>query len=750
MTQWIDLDGHVRARGSAADARLHSCTKVRFHRPLPCYTILVHGVNDLGTAYDEQEAGVVRGLNTRLDRSATLASPQGDLQAASYRTDLAKHIRALAETNPAEAERIRSDPDTVLYRRIVGDNVNPAYSGVIPFYWGYREEEGDDPRTLKPHIKKSEWHGQWLDRHGNRLDKDGSSGGGPFSNATTNLPDFWAEGIDPMLATPLDLLKRDPVRPMRPTPDRRYVVLAALRLAMVIQILRNKVEAQDAAINVIGHSQGCLIALLAQAILAERKVPLADCLILQHPPYSLYEPTLERAAAGAGQQTSLARLATLLDIVRAVGESGQARARAVPLDRLGDQAQRDGMVGPHWRPDATSRKSHRGAGVTFTERDNRGKVYLYFCPHDETVSLRNVQGIGGEGLPEEMQFEQADAALLKNTRRVLTHPSARTLRQRVFWQPPREAPRLIGVGEEERIALPRTRGGLLRTLPTGQMRRLNGEPLNPACSPTIGPDQLPLDAIDASIALTSSRGLQLRRPSELRERVADPRLPQQHGYPMTREEEARVKAQVQARYDAEAQAQSPHQESWREYRREVLFLHAQPDGMLQIECLERPIDTRERIEGLGKVENENSYHSAIPSQAIHHEQVTAYDLAIGAPIPRHLELGGWLDYVRAVADWRTEWNDGAAPKGKTQIPIDDVTRRERLRRLLDEESNVGAKALIDATSLYYSTGKIPRQVYEVPPLNLVTSQTISARTAKQAPIRPFTAGLVVAKPSSLK
>ena len=41
-----------------------------------------------------------------------------------------------------------------------------------------------------------------------------------------------------------------------------------------------------------------------------------------------------------------------------------------------------------------------GQTVVFPERDNRGKVYLYFCPDDTTVALGDVHGIGTYGVPD--------------------------------------------------------------------------------------------------------------------------------------------------------------------------------------------------------------------------------------------------------------------------------------------------------------------------------------------------------------
>jgi len=38
-------------------------------------------------------------------------------------------------------------------------------------------------------------------------------------------------------------------------------------------------------------------------------------------------------------------------------------------------------------------------------RKNNGKVYNYFCPNDGTVSLRNIQGSGWRGIPQDIAGE---------------------------------------------------------------------------------------------------------------------------------------------------------------------------------------------------------------------------------------------------------------------------------------------------------------------------------------------------------
>lgn len=44
-----------------------------------------------------------------------------------------------------------------------------------------------------------------------------------------------------------------------------------------------------------------------------------------------------------------------------------------------------------------------GERLSFDERDNRGSVYLYFTPQDQTVGLANVQGIGWRGIAEQVK-----------------------------------------------------------------------------------------------------------------------------------------------------------------------------------------------------------------------------------------------------------------------------------------------------------------------------------------------------------
>ena len=341
--------------------------RVKVRRELPGNVIVIHGVNDVGTSFAAVEQGLCQGLNARMYDDGKVLRP------ASYR------LPATDDKNKLEA-----DPDAVYFKRKLGKDTN---SPVIPFYWRYRERSNASKMV----------NGQTTDRYGNRLDKDMAKNGGPFGNATNTLPDMWNRG----LFSPLDL-GGDPVRPLMTAPGRMYMVLAAQRLAALIAMIRD--YDKNDVVSIVAHSQGCLISLLAQAFLFDAGKRPADTLILTHPPYSLVEDTSMFFGAvessrifGGGKdavmnkqyyqiharQTLHARLQTLAQIVRCV----VSKKHDVPaFDGITDHTVCHGMAGSGWRAEQ--------------DRDNRGKVYLYFCPEDMTVALDNMQGIGWQGIPD--------------------------------------------------------------------------------------------------------------------------------------------------------------------------------------------------------------------------------------------------------------------------------------------------------------------------------------------------------------
>ena len=166
---------------------------------LPGSIILVHGVNDVGVGYEAVESGLCEGLTERLC---------GDLTPGTYRMP-----------QIADRDKLEEDPDAVFFKRQITD---ATHSPVIPFYWGFREEN--------EHV--NDWrkttHGQATDRYGNRLDRDYSKEGGPFANATNSIPEMWNRGKDNAWGL-LDRGSHDATHPMLKNPGRLYMILAARR-----------------------------------------------------------------------------------------------------------------------------------------------------------------------------------------------------------------------------------------------------------------------------------------------------------------------------------------------------------------------------------------------------------------------------------------------------------------------------------------------------------------------------------------
>jgi len=163
-------------------------------RPMPCIVILIHGVNDVGEAYQNQETGIIEGLNKRLDR-----------------TDLYPHEWKdfLMQQGEDAQKKIKV----------------PGRSPVIPFYWGYKPVTHDewkaDQKRYREEVSKLS-NGAHLpydayqendpqkmaamgndgsntvkfqnDCFKNTLDVNFAKNGGTFANATTNIPDMLGPG----------------------------------------------------------------------------------------------------------------------------------------------------------------------------------------------------------------------------------------------------------------------------------------------------------------------------------------------------------------------------------------------------------------------------------------------------------------------------------------------------------------------------------------------------------------------------
>ena len=680
--------------------------------PKPCVTILVHGVNDLAGCYARIESGLCQGLNERLDMPETLP---GGINNPGY-------MRSAGYSLPSDDSGKATNPDAMYYRRKfnAADDAKPTRSVVIPFYWGFREEEA--------HINKTAPHGEWMDRNNNRLDKAGTKEGGQFANATTNLPDMWGKGFNGKLFgfISLDKLGGDMTHPLHSAAGRRYMVLAAMRLAMVIKIIRKRYP--NDTINVVGHSQGTLLTLLAHAYLKDDGVRAADCVVMLNSPYSLFEPFTEKFQNTKGsQQTSQARIATLNGILQFIAQAPNSYP-ALSNVALKNCPGYGAIGGSGWTGGAGSQTSIKGVKIPFNERDNRGSTYLYFTPQDQTVGLANVKGIGWQGIADEV-YGQPVRSLLP----LRFHQRVFTLRKRAGepelvgkHTPPYVYPlRLKGEGTWDDTGLPfkqklslvraelEVGGKVLLTAPLLPVAavadfKADGVVTAPGGDSPSGIYQSTdsLDPIDAAIAV-SNKGWMPQDTRHARHAL----MSEADAFKQGRDN-ASIEAVLN---EGKEKAHMTH----------VFSARAKGDGQVLVTRSETPYEARLRLQ---KEHNEPlSFHSAIPNNPEHSRQVLAYDVAIGAG--ESVDDVPFYAYLCRVADWRQDWkakDKGGRSQADAEIEMPDENALVFYR--IENDQN---RFLIDSTVAYRMTGDFPTTVGSHIP-SLVVSQTSASREASKS------------------
>lgn len=676
--------------------------------PKPCVTIVVHGVNDLAGCYERIERGLCQGLNERLDMPPTLPGGQanpGYLTPAGY-------------SLPADDEGKAENPDVVYYRRKFASGAGGAAvrSVVVPFYWGFREEE--------QYINKTAAHGEWLDRNGNRLDKSGTKEGGQFVNATTNLPDMWGQGFNGKLFgfISLDWFGGTMTHPLFSAAGRKYMVLAAMRLAMLIKIIRKRYP--DDTINVVGHSQGTLLTLLAHAFLKDDGVAPADGVIMLNSPYGLFEPLNEKLQGWSSQQTREARLATLKGILEFIC------GRRHPVPALSSVALRNcqgygAIDGPGWVGGQGCQTTIDGERLSFDERDNRGSVYLYFTPQDQTVGLANVQGIGWRGIAEQVKGLPGRTGLPQGFhQRIFTVRKRNGEKEKIGGHaPPHVYPLLLagektwedtGLGGKDRFGRANFDQGdsVLLTaprlpLPTEARFDFDGAVTAPGENSASGVYQVrdTLDPIDAAIGV-SNGGWKEKDSGHAVAQQVDAALAYRYGRD--------ARSVERALNEGKELAQQTHVFSARELG----------TGMVLVTRAETPYEARLRLQTAEGHLEPLSFHSAIPNNPEHNRRVLAYDLAIGAG--DSVDDVVFYQYLCRVADWRLDWNATRA-KGRAQVESDtELDLPDEDVRALYRAEEAGNRKLIDSTEIYRRSGAIPSIVGNTLP-SLVATQTINDR-----------------------
>ena len=212
------------------------------------------------------------------------------------------------------------------------------------------------------------------------------------------LPDLWGGGLEEELFLWLHVqhLNSTNDRLVYACPPRPYYVLAAYRLAKLVETLRSKQA--DVPITIVCHSQGNMVG-MAAAFLGDRMDGgsgrcVADTYVMANPPYSLVESNgtenwterhMEDPQGRRGRQTLQARTKTLAAFFNIIRGQASKQQDASCIDKRMSNVRHDFT--------ATADRARYGLnGSTY------GRVTLYCNPHDQVISASPVQGIGWRGM----------------------------------------------------------------------------------------------------------------------------------------------------------------------------------------------------------------------------------------------------------------------------------------------------------------------------------------------------------------
>ncbi|AIR62099.1 membrane protein [Cedecea neteri] len=380
-TRPLELKYDDNGRPSWRSSPSHKNIKVRGGCDLPPHLpgliILVHGVNSTGEWYQNAEESLCGGLNARLGLKGTAF----ELKSNKYSTD------SVVEDN--------SSPSPLTHREIIENNER---SPIIRFYWGYSSVEGEEDKYVIPlaNVDGEDYH--QMKKIGVKVDDIRRKGpyiwgGGPFQNGTNNLHSLWSNyGFDEDLAgipgAKLQYFNEDKDRLLTNAPPRKYYSHAAKRLADLLDLIRDKYPYDT--ISIISHSQGTMISLAAVAL--AKKGP--DALFILNSPYAMHNSQLNEFSIPQQERISPnGRENTLSSIIEKISmQTSHLSAggyEGLCVGKFTDKSS--------WKPEGENVIE----GGKIQERDNHGRTYIYFCPHDRVMGSLPLRSIGWQGLPND-------------------------------------------------------------------------------------------------------------------------------------------------------------------------------------------------------------------------------------------------------------------------------------------------------------------------------------------------------------
>lgn len=642
---------------------LNTTCKMEVPADLPGVVIFLHGVNDPGASYESVETGLCQGVNERLDRP--------DLVPGRYGAEYGVAKKKLRAKQPLEDsdKQLLDDPDTHLYRRDTDDP--KTRSLLIPFYWGYRADPSEISRDKNNDPKKL--RDQYQDIQGNRLDRHFGKAGGYFVNATNNLLEMYDKGLPLTMRLKMARTTLPNTHFMGDNPHRRYYVLAAHRLAMMVREIRR--VSPDETISIMAHSQGSLITLLAQALLVDGGHRCADTIIMVDTPYCLFPEVTPKDQD------------TLTTLTRIVAQVTQAPHAQPPLSDLRNTATYCGRSGPLWSPTQGTRLDSDSNMTVFPERDNRGKVYLYFCPDDTTVALDDVRGIGTFGV--------WDTHGKNSDRNPMAELKAVRFFQRMWTKRHREGLPVM-VGKPPGYDLLRAKGesrypgdswfkGLMSkgAVEEGHKILINAEQLYPPHAPVMfGGEEENFRGDETKSGLD--------RPDDANKAsaVGNPRAKLR--WHLVRNQTGSIDLERElAQWNM---GKAPGEQTRIIIKRRLTGDGApRPSDTYEILREDTPDETREFMDESNSTDvlDFNSYHSGLLRSPENHRRVTAMDIAIGQA--KCLDDPAMRDVLVAIADWKMD-----------KKKFEAVEKLPGWTKLSDE-----AQSLVKASNAYYERGIFP-------------------------------------------
>ncbi|MDC6292941.1 T6SS effector phospholipase Tle3 domain-containing protein [Ralstonia pseudosolanacearum] len=346
--------------------------------PPPCLVIFVHGVNSEGEWYNDAERHLCAGLNDRLGRWGT----EVELRTSVEKEDDPNYTYSI--DRPLKRTRPHFDGE----QNAANSNYLHTKSPVIRFYWGFKARKGDYSR---PSARDRNDHKAELRDFPVALDEDNAWGGGPFQNGTSGLWHMFRK--DKGFTLDFQHLNTITDRYLTESPPRTYYVHAARRLAHLIATIRR--NSPHETINIVSHSQGTMVSMLATLMLKEQGVRGPEGLFVCNSPFSLNEPGGLMECAQFGDKyvvTQAARFATLKAVADVVKEAGEH------ADAMTDEEQQKMCLCTPARMPLLNSKEY-------------GKFHVYANPHDRVMGASVLRSIGWRGLTQTEQGRVSAANL---------------------------------------------------------------------------------------------------------------------------------------------------------------------------------------------------------------------------------------------------------------------------------------------------------------------------------------------------